>query len=98
MFECKIGDKMDIPTTWSNWLEQWDKQQERHRPHREEGIQAIVSIVEGIVTNGRGRILDLACGCGSISMRLLARLPHLDIVAIDRDPVLLRIARGLFDD
>lgn len=89
---------MGIPTTWRSWLEQWDRQQERNRPQREEGIQAIVRIVEGIVTNGRGRILDLACGCGSISMRLLAQLPHLDIVAVDRDPVLLRIARGLFDD
>lgn len=89
---------MHISTDWHSWLEQWDRQQERYRPHREEGIQAIVSIVESVVTNGRGRVLDLACGCGSISTRLLARLPHLDIVAVDRDPVLLRIAQGLFDD
>jgi SAM-dependent methyltransferase len=89
---------MHIPTNWRSWLEQWDKQQERYRPHREEGIQAIVSIVESVVTNGQGRVLDLACGCGSISMRLLAQLPHLDIVAADRDPVLLRITQGLFED
>src|SRR5438876_164938 len=88
IFGYKIGDNMYIPTNWHSWLEQWDKQQERYRPHREEGIQAIVSIVEGVVTNGQGRVLDLACGCGSISMRLLTQLPHLDIVAVDRDPVL----------
>lgn len=89
---------MDIPTTWQRWLEQWDRQQERHRPHREEGLQVMVSLVESLVPDGRGRVLDLACGCGSISTRILARLPRLDIVAVDRDPVLLRIARGLFAD
>lgn len=89
---------MRMKTEWGSWLEKWDKQQERYRPHREEGLQAIVNILESIVTNGRGRVLDLACGCGSISKRLLAQLPHLDIVAVDRDPVLLRIMHGLFDD
>ncbi len=88
---------MQLSVNWNNWLDQWDKQQERYRPHREEGLQTIVNIVESVVTNGQGRVLDLACGCGSISKRLLAQLPHLDIIAVDRDPVLLRIARGLFD-
>jgi SAM-dependent methyltransferase len=46
---------------------------------------------------GQATVLDLACGCGSITARLLARLPRLDIVGLDRDPVLLRIARELFD-
>jgi hypothetical protein len=35
-----------MPTDWRNWLERWDQQQERYRPHREDGIQALVSIVE----------------------------------------------------
>lgn len=85
-----------MPTDWRGWLERWDQQQARYRPHREDGIQALVSVVAGIAPQGRATVLDLACGCGSITTRLLARLPQLDIVALDRDPVLLRIARGLF--
>lgn len=87
-----------MSTDWRRWLDRWDQQQERYRPHREDRIQALVSTVEAIAPEGRATVLDLACGCGSITMRLLARLPHLDIVALDRDPVLLRIARGLFND
>jgi len=86
-----------MSTDWRSWLERWDQQQGRYRPHREDGIQALVAAVEAIVPQGRADVLDLACGCGSITTRLLARLPHLDIVALDRDPVLLRIARGLFE-
>jgi trans-aconitate methyltransferase len=67
-------------------------------PHREDGIQVLVRTVEAIAPQGRAEVLDLACGCGSITTRLLARLPHLDIVALDRDPVLLRIARELVHD
>ena len=85
-----------MPTDWGGWLERWDRQQERYRPHREDAIQALVSTVDAVAPEGRATVLDLACGCGSITTRLLARLPQLEIVALDRDPVLLRIARGLF--
>ena len=44
------------------------------------------------------RILDLACGCGSVTARLLKRLPSAEVVGIDRDPVLLRIAREIWTD
>lgn len=81
---------------WQGWLERWDRQQELYRPQREAGIQAIVSAVAASAGDGQARVLDVACGCGSISARLLARLPQLAITAVDRDPVLLRIARGLF--
>lgn len=87
-----------MPADWRGWLERWDRQQERYRPHREDGIQALVRTVEAAAPRGRATVLDLACGCGSITVRLLARLPQLDVVALDRDPVLLRIGRGLFCD
>jgi SAM-dependent methyltransferase len=39
-------------------------------------------------------VLDLGCGPGSLSARVLERLPGATIVAIDTDPVLLAIGRG----
>lgn len=93
----EMGDDLHTPTDWRSWIERWDQQQERYRPHREDGIQALVSTVAGIASQGRATVLDLACRCGSITTRLLARLPQLDLVALDRDPVLLRIAQGLFN-
>ena len=39
-------------------------------------------------------MLDLGCGPGSLSARVLQRLPGATVVAIDTDPVLLAIGRG----
>jgi SAM-dependent methyltransferase len=41
-------------------------------------------------------VLDLACGPGSITRRLLARFPSARSVAVDIDPALLAIARATF--
>jgi SAM-dependent methyltransferase len=38
--------------------------------------------------------LDLACGPGSLSQRLLARFPGARAIAVDIDPVMLAIGRG----
>jgi len=38
--------------------------------------------------------LDLGCGPGSLSVRLLRRFPRARVIAIDHDPVTLRIGRG----
>jgi hypothetical protein len=39
--------------------------------------------------------LDLACGPGAISQRLLARFPHARCVAVDLDPVLLTMGQSV---
>jgi SAM-dependent methyltransferase len=38
--------------------------------------------------------LDLACGPGSISQRLIARFPAAQAIAVDIDPVMVAIGRG----
>src|SRR5262249_37083371 len=38
--------------------------------------------------------LDLGCGPGSMSQRLLARFPNAQAIAVDLDPVLLAVGRG----
>ena len=41
-------------------------------------------------------MLDLGCGTGSVTLRLLSRLPSARVVALDVDPVLLTIAAANF--
>jgi len=43
-------------------------------------------------------VLDLAGGTGSITLRLLDRLPDATAVILDQDPAVLRIATGTFGD
>lgn len=43
------------------------------------------------------RVLDLACGTGSITDRLLKRFPGATSTGVDLDPALLTIARGTFE-
>lgn len=77
------------------WQLSWDHQQEGYMPDREDRFTALLDVVEAV--GGRApRVLDLACGPGSITRRLLARFPDARSVAVDVDPALLSIARATF--
>lgn len=78
---------------WSSWLRSWDAQQAGYLADREERLQALVRLAAS--TGPSPRVLDLACGPGSISLRLLAALPDARVSAVDADPVLLRIFAGV---
>lgn len=82
--------------SWSDWQDSWDQQQTAFMPDREDRFAAILEVVE-VQCGSKPRVLDLACGTGSISRRLLERLPGASSVALDLDPALLRIAQGTFD-
>jgi SAM-dependent methyltransferase len=81
-------------TVAQTWIARWDRQQEGYLPDREERFTALIDAVEA----GTGRpdplVLDLGCGPGSLSARLLDRLPGATVVAIDTDPLLLALGRG----
>ncbi|MEV6985483.1 class I SAM-dependent methyltransferase [Sphaerisporangium sp. NPDC051017] len=78
-------------TTAQDWIARWDRQQEGYLPDREERFTALIDAVEA----GAGRpdplVLDLGCGPGSLSARLLDRLPEATVVAVDADPLLLAL-------
>ena len=80
------------------WIRRWDLQQEDHLPDREDRFTALIDAVE----EGTGRpdplIIDLGCGPGSLSVRLLDRIPGATVVAVDADPVMLALAREAFGD
>jgi SAM-dependent methyltransferase len=79
------------------WQLSWDRQQEGGLPDREARFSALLDVVEA-VAGPRPLVLDLACGTGSITRRLLARLPEARSIAVDVDPALLSIARATFAD
>lgn len=82
---------------WQAWQDSWDRQQECYLPDREERFRVMLDMVEALVGPGP-RVLDLACGTGSISDRLLRRFPAARSTGVDLDPALLTIARGHFAD
>ncbi|MBQ0826132.1 class I SAM-dependent methyltransferase [Streptomyces tagetis] len=81
------------------WVERWERQQQRYAVEREERFTVICDVVEHVCA-GRARplLLDLGCGPGSLSARLARRLPGAETVAVDRDPVLLELARAHHGD
>jgi trans-aconitate methyltransferase len=84
-------------TPYIAWQESWDRQQEAFMPDREERFAAMLNAVEA-VAGPAPRVLDLAGGTGSISLRTLRRFPGGTTTLVDVDPVLLTIARGSLDD
>jgi SAM-dependent methyltransferase len=79
------------------WLARWDAQQQAHIPDREERFTAMVDALAAFA-GPQPRVLDLGCGPGSLSARVLDRIAGAQVVAIDADPVLLAIGRGALAD
>lgn len=80
---------------FSRLIEQWDLQQESYHPFREERYDAMFDLLE--ITGRRNfRIVDIASGPGSLSLRFLKRFPGSETVMVDQDPVLLRMSREAF--
>ncbi|MEU2794724.1 class I SAM-dependent methyltransferase [Streptomyces sp. NPDC007100] len=85
-----------VGADWQGWQDSWDRQQEWYMPDREERFRVMLDMVEALVGT-EPRVLDLACGTGSISDRLLKRFPKAESVGVDLDPALLAIAEGYFE-
>lgn len=92
---------MDLDTATA-WQRSWDAQQTAYLPDREQRLGRLVDLALAAGTAagrpGAPRVLDLACGPGSITRRLLARCPGARVWALDVDPVLLSLARTSFAD
>lgn len=81
---------------WESWQRSWDAQQETYLPDREQRFTAMLDVVEA-ACGPSPRVLDLAGGTGSITRRLLVRLPLASSVVLDVDAALLTIARVSFE-
>ncbi len=83
-----------LKINWHHWLERWDAQQSGYLPYREERFQIMLDAIAHLLPESFTAI-DLACGPGAISQRLLNRFPQATCIAIDYDPVLLAIGQGV---
>ena len=76
----------------ARWLRRWDDQQAAYVPDREELFGLLFDVVEQLGA-APGRMLDLACGPGSLARRGRERFPGAQVVAIDFDPVMLELGK-----
>jgi ubiquinone/menaquinone biosynthesis C-methylase UbiE len=92
----------DVAVNSQEWLRRWDRQQEVYIPERETTYRAMFDALAHFLNLGADDspflALDLACGTGSISQRLLARFPGARAVAVDIDPVLMKLGRDVLDN
>lgn len=82
---------------WRAWLERWDQQQAGYLPSREERFAVMLDALD-VLLPASFVALDLACGPGSLSQRLLTRFPAARCLAVDLDPVLLTLGRHALGD
>ncbi|MDF0529770.1 class I SAM-dependent methyltransferase [Tsukamurella sp. 8F] len=78
---------------WAAWLERWDRQQAGYVSQREERFTAVFDVLEALLPPEFVAV-DLGCGPGSLSARLLARFPAARAVGVDFDPAMLALGRG----
>ncbi|WP_237106952.1 trans-aconitate 2-methyltransferase [Nonomuraea sp. MG754425] len=79
----------------TEWITRWDRQQEGYLPDRETRFTALIDAVQAL---GRPDpvVIDLGCGPGSLSARLLERLPAATVIPVDADPLLLGLGRAAY--
>ncbi|GGK84460.1 hypothetical protein Sme01_28880 [Sphaerisporangium melleum] len=82
------------PEQARDWIARWDVQQEGYLTDREARFTALIDAVEAGTDRPDPLVLDLGCGPGSLSVRLLDRLPEAEVVAVDADPLLLALGRA----
>ena len=88
-------DVLDRETA-QRWIARWEIQQQGYLPDREDRFTALIDAVEEAAGRPDPLVLDLGCGPGSLSVRLLDRIPAARIIAIDTDPVLLALGRTAY--
>lgn len=92
-----VPDEHHPSVDWTDWLRRWDAQQTAYLPDREERFTAMLDVLGSLLPE-EFVALDLACGPGAISQRLLSRFPRARCVAVDLDPVLLAMGQAVLGD
>jgi len=82
---------------WSAWMARWDRQQEGYMGNREERFAVLVDVIAA-AAGEEPNVLDLCCGPGSLSARVLDRLPGANVVALDGDPALQLLGKKVYGD
>jgi ubiquinone/menaquinone biosynthesis C-methylase UbiE len=77
---------------WQNWIERYDRMQERYLVKRSERFDVIAGLIKAVCPNPK-LIVDLGCGTGSLTIRLLEEFGSARIHAVDLDPAILLLAQ-----
>lgn len=82
-------------SVFDDLLAQWNEQQRIFMAYREHRVAVMAKAINHLVTvtDRPIRVLDLGCGPGSVSHQILELVPDCQVVGVDRDPLLLRIAK-----
>ncbi|WP_029109580.1 class I SAM-dependent methyltransferase [Mycobacterium sp. URHD0025] len=72
-------------------LAAWDEQQAAYIADREGRFRIMVELLE-LACGEAPLVVDLACGPGSLTARVLQAIPRAHVVAVDHDPLLLDLA------
>jgi len=90
-----IGNSFQLPSgfPWRDWVERWDRMQERYLVRRSERIELLIHLV-GAARHPVRRVLDLGCGTGSLMQPFLDAYPESAVYGIDFDPLLLPLAQA----
>lgn len=83
---------------WQAIMQSWDTQQTAYLPYREDRFSIMLDVLEHTFNNAAFTALDLACGPGSISGRVLERFPNAHCIAADLDPILMEIGQHYWAD
>ena len=83
---------------WVGLAARWEARMAAFFPGRDESISLMFDLVAAFLPPHPGRILDLGSGPGPLARRALERWPDVRVVALDFDPVLLRIGRETLGD
>ncbi|MEA4910036.1 MAG: class I SAM-dependent methyltransferase [Anaerolineaceae bacterium] len=75
----------------SHWIDRWDRMQARYLVARNQRFETIAHLTAATQPS-RLRVLDIGCGPGCLSARLLEKLPQAEVTGVDFDPVLLSLA------
>lgn len=93
-------------TALERLVRDWDEQQAAYIAHREQRFAVMLDVLgrqcaasSTIGAGGKGLVvLDVACGPGSLSQRILDRFPRARVIGLDYDPVLRSIAQEWLDE
>ena len=78
---------------WQSWIDRYDRMQEKYLVRRSERFEIIVGLIKSVCPNPK-LMIDLGCGTGSLTVRLLEEFDSVKIYAVDLDPAVLLLAEN----
>ena len=76
---------------WQNWIKRYDRMQEKYLVKRSERFDIIARLIKTVCPNPK-LIVDLGCGAGSLTIKLLEEFNSAKVYAVDLDPAILLLA------